>query len=233
MTKQAAAQELDELCFLSAQAMCTLETSDHFTMVKLLGEASYGKVMLAVHKKRGTPMALKFFQRRSTSLFSFLREYNLSLSFCTHPSLTRALGIFFSTPLRLRLRSAGRSLWRPLQRHRVRGEWGVVAGGLAVVCVRAVASRGERRLGLVSWHLHRHVLLIHDVLLKLLSVSKNMQTDKDWNLPLTPPPSTHTHTHTLPPDYPVSVPVSDVLGSGEDANPLPAIYHGLRGKYVL
>lgn len=43
-------------------------------------------------------MALKFFPRRSTSLTSFLREYNLSLSYCTHPSLTRALGIFFSTP---------------------------------------------------------------------------------------------------------------------------------------
>lgn len=46
----------------------------------------------------GTPMALKFFPRQSTSLTSFLREYNLSLSYCTHPSLTRALGIFFSTP---------------------------------------------------------------------------------------------------------------------------------------
>lgn len=45
-----------------------------------------------------TPMALKFFPRQSTSLTSFLREYNLSLSYCTHPSLTRALGIFFSTP---------------------------------------------------------------------------------------------------------------------------------------
>lgn len=43
-------------------------------------------------------MALKFFPRESTSLFSFLREYNLSLSFCTHPSLTRALGIAYSTP---------------------------------------------------------------------------------------------------------------------------------------
>lgn len=43
-------------------------------------------------------MALKFFPRQSTSLASFLREYNLSLSYCTHPSLTRALGIFFSTP---------------------------------------------------------------------------------------------------------------------------------------
>lgn len=46
----------------------------------------------------GTPMALKFFPRQSTSLTSFMREYNLSLSYCTHPSLTRALGIFFSTP---------------------------------------------------------------------------------------------------------------------------------------
>lgn len=43
-------------------------------------------------------MALKFFPRDSTNLFSFLREYNLSLSFCTHPSLTKALGIAFSTP---------------------------------------------------------------------------------------------------------------------------------------
>lgn len=43
-------------------------------------------------------MALKFFPRKSTSLVSFLREYNLSLLYCTHPSLTRALGIFFSTP---------------------------------------------------------------------------------------------------------------------------------------
>lgn len=43
-------------------------------------------------------MALKFFPRKSTSLTSFLREYNLSLAYCTHPSLTRALGIFFSTP---------------------------------------------------------------------------------------------------------------------------------------
>uniref|UniRef100_A0A665W2W8 SH3 domain binding kinase family, member 3 n=1 Tax=Echeneis naucrates TaxID=173247 RepID=A0A665W2W8_ECHNA len=78
--------------------MPSLKVSQHFKMVKLLGEGSYGKVMLAVHRKRGTPMALKFFPRRSTSLSSFLREYHLSLSYCTHPFLTRALGIFFSTP---------------------------------------------------------------------------------------------------------------------------------------
>ncbi|XP_071777069.1 serine/threonine-protein kinase SBK2 [Centroberyx gerrardi] len=94
----AATKLLDEMCHLAAQSLTSLDTSEHFQVLKLLGEGSYGKVMLAVHRKRGTPMALKFFPRESTSLFSFLREYNLSLSFCTHPSLTRALGIAYSTP---------------------------------------------------------------------------------------------------------------------------------------
>ncbi|AWP21138.1 putative serine/threonine-protein kinase SBK2-like [Scophthalmus maximus] len=95
---QAATKLLDEMCHLTAQSLTAMDTSEHFKVLKLLGEGSYGKVMLAVHRKRGTPMALKFFPRESTSLFSFLREYNLSLSFCTHPSLTRALGIAYSTP---------------------------------------------------------------------------------------------------------------------------------------
>uniref|UniRef100_UPI0037E84620 serine/threonine-protein kinase SBK2 n=1 Tax=Semicossyphus pulcher TaxID=241346 RepID=UPI0037E84620 len=94
----AATKLLDEMCHLTAQSLTAMDTSEHFKVLKLLGEGSYGKVMLAVHRKRGTPMALKFFPRESTSLLSFLREYNLSLSFCTHPSLTRALGIAYSTP---------------------------------------------------------------------------------------------------------------------------------------
>lgn len=94
----AATKLLDEMCHLTAQSLAPMDTSKHFKVLKLLGEGSYGKVMLAVHGKTGTPMALKFFPRESTSLFSFLREYSLSLSFCTHPSLTRALGIAYSTP---------------------------------------------------------------------------------------------------------------------------------------
>ncbi|KAI3358895.1 hypothetical protein L3Q82_015287 [Scortum barcoo] len=97
-SKRAATKLLDEMCHLTAQSLTAMDTPEHFKVLKLLGEGSYGKVMLAVHRKRGTPMALKFFPRDSTSLFSFLREYNLSLSFCTHPSLTRALGIAYSTP---------------------------------------------------------------------------------------------------------------------------------------
>lgn len=52
-TQTAAAEELDEQCFLSAQSMQSLNISEHFQLVKLLGEGTYGKVMLAVHKKRG------------------------------------------------------------------------------------------------------------------------------------------------------------------------------------
>uniref|UniRef100_A0A8C7XMY6 Si:ch211-171h4.3 n=1 Tax=Oryzias sinensis TaxID=183150 RepID=A0A8C7XMY6_9TELE len=117
----AAAELLEEMCHLTAQSLTAMDTSEHFQLLKPLGEGSYGKVTLAVHRKRGTevqmfldpqnrekdelrsfsagtPMALKFFPRKSTSLFSFLREYNVSLSFCTHPSLTRALGIVYFTP---------------------------------------------------------------------------------------------------------------------------------------
>ncbi|XP_028298583.1 serine/threonine-protein kinase SBK1-like isoform X2 [Gouania willdenowi] len=82
---------------LTAQSLQQMDTMEHFKVLKLLGEGSYGRVMLAVHRKRGTPMALKFFPRGSTSLWSFLREYQLSLTL-SHPSLTSALGIVYSTP---------------------------------------------------------------------------------------------------------------------------------------
>ncbi|XP_057684474.1 serine/threonine-protein kinase SBK2-like [Corythoichthys intestinalis] len=94
----AAARLLDDMCHLTAQSLTKLETSEHFRVVKLLGEGSYGKVMLAVHLKSGSAMALKFFPRVTTCLSSFLREYNVALRFCTHPSLSRALGIAYFTP---------------------------------------------------------------------------------------------------------------------------------------
>uniref|UniRef100_A0A3Q2YA70 Si:ch211-171h4.3 n=1 Tax=Hippocampus comes TaxID=109280 RepID=A0A3Q2YA70_HIPCM len=98
LNTRAATRLLDDMCHLTAQSLIKLETSEHFQVVKLLGEGSYGKVMLAVHNKSGSPMALKFFPRVSTNLCTFLREYNVSLRFCTHPSLSRALGIAYSTP---------------------------------------------------------------------------------------------------------------------------------------
>lgn len=50
---QAATKLLDEMCHLTAQSLATMDTSEHFKVLKLMGEGSYGKVMLAVHRKRG------------------------------------------------------------------------------------------------------------------------------------------------------------------------------------
>lgn len=50
---QAATKLLDEMCHLTAQSLTAMDTSEHFQVLKLLGEGSYGKVMLAVHRKRG------------------------------------------------------------------------------------------------------------------------------------------------------------------------------------
>lgn len=50
---QAAVKLLDEMCHLTAQSLTTMDTSEHFRVLKLMGEGSYGKVMLAVHRKRG------------------------------------------------------------------------------------------------------------------------------------------------------------------------------------
>uniref|UniRef100_G3P412 Si:ch211-171h4.3 n=1 Tax=Gasterosteus aculeatus aculeatus TaxID=481459 RepID=G3P412_GASAC len=50
---------LDEMCHLAAQSLTAMDTSEHFRVVKLLGEGSYGKVMLAVHRQRGVqPLAV-------------------------------------------------------------------------------------------------------------------------------------------------------------------------------
>lgn len=53
LDSQAANKLLDELCHLKAQSLPTMDTSEHFKVLKLLGEGSYGKVMLAVHRKTG------------------------------------------------------------------------------------------------------------------------------------------------------------------------------------
>lgn len=53
MCFQAATKLLGEMCQLTAQSLTAMNTSEHFQVLKLLGEGSYGKVMLAVHRKRG------------------------------------------------------------------------------------------------------------------------------------------------------------------------------------
>ncbi|XP_058874420.1 serine/threonine-protein kinase SBK2 [Acipenser ruthenus] len=90
---------LEELCHLTAQSLTSLELRDHFRVIRQLGEGSYGEVLLAIHKEKGTPMALKLCPRRSSSKLSFLREYCVSLSLSAHPSIIGVFGIVFQTPL--------------------------------------------------------------------------------------------------------------------------------------
>ncbi|KAG2457849.1 uncharacterized serine/threonine-protein kinase SBK3 [Polypterus senegalus] len=88
---------LDEMCHLTAQSLSTFEVSDHFRVIKQLGQGSYGKVMLAVHKGKGTPMALKLFRKSNTSKLSFLREYTISLCLSSHPCIIGVFGIVFQS----------------------------------------------------------------------------------------------------------------------------------------
>lgn len=62
---QAAAKLLDEMCHLTAQSLNSMDTSEHFKVLKLLGEGSYGKVMLAVHRKRGEELNKHIMASRS------------------------------------------------------------------------------------------------------------------------------------------------------------------------
>uniref|UniRef100_A0A8C4T3Y5 Serine/threonine-protein kinase SBK1-like n=1 Tax=Erpetoichthys calabaricus TaxID=27687 RepID=A0A8C4T3Y5_ERPCA len=88
---------LEEMCHLTAQSLSTFEVSDHFRVIKQLGQGSYGKVMLAVHKGKGTPMALKLFRKSNTSKLSFLREYTISLCLSSHPCIIGVFGIVFQS----------------------------------------------------------------------------------------------------------------------------------------
>lgn len=79
---QAATKLLDEMCHLTAQSLATMDTSEHFQLLKLMGEGSYGKVMLAVHRKRGERMNRQVCFLKN-KLVKKIHSY-LSLVICRH-----------------------------------------------------------------------------------------------------------------------------------------------------
>lgn len=140
---QAAARLLDELCQLTAQSLSAMNTSEHFQVLKLLGEGSYGKVMLAVHRTRGAGTLA----RRSGQP----RGFNATLCPPRHshgaevlpsgvhlalllPEGVQLLSVLLHTPVSdqragnrllhaftLHFRPAGRPVRRPLHPHPARG----------------------------------------------------------------------------------------------------------------
>ncbi|TRY54233.1 hypothetical protein DNTS_035428 [Danionella cerebrum] len=88
---------LEELQMIAAEKLETLDLSAHYTLLRQLGKGTYGKVELALHKSRGTKMALKFLRKKTTKLKSFLREYSISLYLSPCPFIINMYGIAFET----------------------------------------------------------------------------------------------------------------------------------------
>uniref|UniRef100_A0A674IQJ2 SH3 domain binding kinase family member 3 n=1 Tax=Terrapene triunguis TaxID=2587831 RepID=A0A674IQJ2_9SAUR len=88
---------LEEMMELTAQNLPWLEVTQSYTILRELGSGSYGHVLLAVHQRQGSPMALKFIEKRDTELRDFLSEYCIALTLAAHPCIASALGIAFQT----------------------------------------------------------------------------------------------------------------------------------------
>ncbi|XP_064416815.1 serine/threonine-protein kinase SBK1 isoform X2 [Latimeria chalumnae] len=88
---------LEEMLELTSQNLTQMELKDHYSIIRELGQGSYGHVLLVIHRARGTPIALKLLRKKSTKLRNFLLEYCISLSVSSHPCMVGMFGIVFET----------------------------------------------------------------------------------------------------------------------------------------
>ncbi|KAE8593402.1 hypothetical protein XENTR_v10019114 [Xenopus tropicalis] len=88
---------LEEMLLLTAQNLPEVEVKDNYTILKELGNGSYGQVLLAMNQSQGNLMALKFMQKNITDLQVFLGEYCISLILAAHPCIIGTFGIAFQT----------------------------------------------------------------------------------------------------------------------------------------
>ncbi|XP_030053575.1 serine/threonine-protein kinase SBK1 [Microcaecilia unicolor] len=88
---------LQEMMELTSQTMPRLELKEHYRVIQELGSGSYGRVLLAEHRKRGKSMALKLMQKKMTRRGSFLLEYCISICLASHPHIIGTFGIAFET----------------------------------------------------------------------------------------------------------------------------------------
>ncbi|XP_077168969.1 serine/threonine-protein kinase SBK1-like [Paroedura picta] len=91
-------KRLEEMVLLTSQNLPQVEVTSSYTILRELGSGSYGHVLMAVHQRQGTPMALKFVHKKDTELQDFLSEYCIALTLGAHPCIATALGIAFQTP---------------------------------------------------------------------------------------------------------------------------------------
>ncbi|XP_075062098.1 serine/threonine-protein kinase SBK1-like [Mixophyes fleayi] len=73
------------------------ELSDHFQVIKRLGQGTYGKVLLAHDKKTGEPMAIKLVRKDRTKLKAFLKELSMSVSLSNNHGIIKTYPVFIYT----------------------------------------------------------------------------------------------------------------------------------------
>ncbi|KAM8946130.1 serine/threonine-protein kinase SBK1-like [Pelodytes ibericus] len=88
---------LEELQLLTAKTMEKIDVSKQYEIIRELGKGTYGRVDLAIHKTKGTKMALKFLRKKTTKQKSFLQEYCISRYLSSCPYIIGMYDIAFET----------------------------------------------------------------------------------------------------------------------------------------
>ncbi|XP_015788151.1 serine/threonine-protein kinase SBK1 [Tetranychus urticae] len=70
---------------------------DHYDVVKEIGSGDYGKVVLAIHKRTGTQVAVKAVPKLTTTLRDFLIEFHYSYFLSPHPVILDTYDVAFET----------------------------------------------------------------------------------------------------------------------------------------
>uniref|UniRef100_A0A8C8VPV3 Protein kinase domain-containing protein n=1 Tax=Pelusios castaneus TaxID=367368 RepID=A0A8C8VPV3_9SAUR len=92
------AEFLEQLMAVTSRSLPQLELQDQYTIIKELGSGTYGNVLLAEHRERGTALALKLMPKERTERRAFLREYCIALCLSAHAGFLNTLPIAFESP---------------------------------------------------------------------------------------------------------------------------------------
>ncbi|CAH2297365.1 Serine threonine- kinase N2 [Pelobates cultripes] len=92
------AKDLLQLVGETSQTMTRMSVMDHFDSIKELGKDSYGKVLLANHRRSGQLVALKMLVKEKTLADNFLLENSTCVYLGIHPHIITTFRMAFETP---------------------------------------------------------------------------------------------------------------------------------------
>ncbi|CAN2391047.1 SH3 domain binding kinase family [Pristimantis euphronides] len=95
--KKNMAKHLLHLISKTSENLRMMEVNDHFELSHVLGDGSYGKVLMSKHKLSGLMVAVKMLAKKKTPADNFLLEYSISHTLSCHPHIIRTHEIAFHT----------------------------------------------------------------------------------------------------------------------------------------